>query len=136
MTHSLHDGTTALMLPEDLYWEDEWAWTPVAQTLTRSVTGAAILQIGTRTGGRPITLASRDRVSGWMRLGEVIQLQSWAARPGAVFTLRWRGQVWSVRFRPGTGDTEAAVIGEPVVYYSDPLPDDWVIPTLRLITVD
>jgi hypothetical protein len=46
----------ALVLPSGLVWSDEFAWTPVAQNMDRTLTGALVIEEATKTAGRPITL--------------------------------------------------------------------------------
>jgi hypothetical protein len=57
MTYSL--GGVAL--PYGLLWTDEQAWTPYVQAQEYSLTGALILQYGTKQAGRPITLSGTDQ---------------------------------------------------------------------------
>lgn len=45
-----------LTLPDDLIWIDEFDWTPVEQTQTYSITGALIIESGTKQAGRVMTL--------------------------------------------------------------------------------
>lgn len=46
----------ALVLPSGLVWSDEFAWTPVAQNIERTLTGALVIEEATKTAVRPITL--------------------------------------------------------------------------------
>ena len=46
-----------LTLPEDLIWIDEFDWTPIEQSQSYSITGALIIETGTKQAGRPITLS-------------------------------------------------------------------------------
>ncbi|QNM94898.1 hypothetical protein [Chitinimonas koreensis] len=75
----------SLTLP-DLVWLDEHDWRPVAQTETRSLSGALIVETGTMTGGRPITLAGADNYALTTR-SVVDQLRAMAAEPGRVLHL-------------------------------------------------
>lgn len=54
----------ALTLPHTLVWEDEFHWSPIAQTpLTdeyRGLTGAQIIHESERQGGQPITLIGQS----------------------------------------------------------------------------
>lgn len=45
-----------LTLPTDLIWVDEFDWSPIEQTQTYSITGALIIESGTKQAGRIITL--------------------------------------------------------------------------------
>lgn len=54
----------ALTLPPTLVWEDEFNWSPIAQTPLsdehRGLTGAQFIQESVRQGGRPITLIGQN----------------------------------------------------------------------------
>ena len=49
---------TSIVLPPDLVWSDEVAWSRVEKRETLSVTGTSIIQSGTKQAGRRITLES------------------------------------------------------------------------------
>ena len=46
----------AIALPEDLIWDDEYSWSPVKQSIEKSLTGALIIQEASQIKGRKITL--------------------------------------------------------------------------------
>lgn len=128
---SLTDGITAVELHPDLLWSDEFNWSPVQQTVTPTITGAMVVQVGTRTAGRPITLEPEDDDSAWMTRAVVEQLRNWAAAPGKELTLTLREQVLNVMFRLQDGGVEAA----PVIHYSDIGAEDYYRCTLRLMEI-
>ena len=103
MTTPLSHGATTVTLPGGLDWTDEFTWSPVEQTATPSVTGALIVQIGSRVSGRPITLDGRDSRA-WIKRAQCDQLNAWAALPGAEFSLFVRGQARTVLFLEFTAD--------------------------------
>lgn len=98
----LTDGTTAITLPDDLDWEDEFSWTPVSQSSEYSVSGALIVQHATRSAGRPITLVGGENRA-WVPLDVVSQLDAWSHIPGQALSLTLRGTPRSVIFRHGQG---------------------------------
>ena len=53
-THTL-DG---LALPAGMIWQDEFDWSPALSAQEYSLTGALVIDAGTRQAGRPITLAA------------------------------------------------------------------------------
>lgn len=132
MTITLTAGATTLALDPDLLWEDEFAWAATEQTVTRGLTGALIIQTAQRLAGRPITLRNEDERSGWMTRADMAQLQSWADTPGQRMTLSLRGNSHLVVFRHHDGGPFEA---RPLVHYADPQPADWVLATLRFVTV-
>jgi hypothetical protein len=130
-TITLSDGVVILELDRDLYWEDEFSWSATEQSMTRGLTGRPIIQIGTRAGGRPITLRPFDDQSAWMTRTDMAQLRIWADEPGQVLTLTLRGTAYQVLFRHQDGPHDA----QPVVFYADPAGTDWVLATLRFMTI-
>ena len=130
---TLSDGTNTIPLPYDLFWEDEH-WAAVEQTATRSVTGKLILQSMPRVAGRPITLVPPPGGNGgWMPLANQAQITDWLNTPGQLLTLTLQGTEYPVQFRHHDGQ---AYESEAVLWYVDMQPTDWVIPTLRFITVE
>jgi hypothetical protein len=56
-----------ITLPDGLVWTDRYDWTPIAQSMTVSITGTVIIQEAAQLTGRPITLEGAED-------------QSWATR--------------------------------------------------------
>lgn len=132
MSITLSDGTTTVDLHPDLYWVDEYAWQPVAQTVTTTLTGALIVQNGAMQAGRKITLSPADDASAWMRKSVVDQLRNWASVAGQSLTLTLRGVSRTVIFRHHDG---GAMEATPVVFFSDADSSDWFRVTLRFMEV-
>ena len=65
-------------LEDGFLWSDEFEWKPKEQTVERAISGAAIIQEGTKVGARPITLTP-DSNRGWAKLSDVRKLQEWSA---------------------------------------------------------
>lgn len=124
-----YDGTT-INLDADYYWPDE-NWLPIEQRSERTVTGALVVSVGARTGGRPITLEPENDNCGWLKYSDLTTLRSWASVPGREMTLTLRGVARTVIFRHQDGAIEAT----PVVHYSDVQADDWFRCTLRFLEV-
>lgn len=132
MTITLSDGTTTLELDQDLYWEDEFRWSATAQSVSTGLTGKPIVQVGLRQGGRPITLRPEDERSGWMTREAIAPLLAWADIPGLRMTLTLRGISYLVI---GGHHAGGMVDARPETHYADPAPTDWVLATLRFMTV-
>lgn len=130
MSITLTDGTDTVTLHPDLYWNDEANWHPVEQTVERTITGALIVSVAERIGGRPITLQPEDDSSAWMTREVVEQLRNWASVPGQELTLTLRGTARTVMFRHHDGD---AIEATPVVHYNDVVDGDWYRCTIRLM---
>lgn len=133
MSITLTVAGTSVELPDDLYWSDETAWHPVAQSADRSITGALIVSSQARTGGRPITLEPPvSELSAWMRRAVVEQLKAWADQPGLVMVMTLHGQPRSVVWRHQDGEVMRA---QPVQHWSDLQPDDAYTATLKFMEI-
>lgn len=134
MAITLQKGADTIVLPPDLLWSDEFAWSPVSQNTERSVTGALLIDVSTRQGGMPITLTGTERHA-WLLRPEVQALRAWLALPEQVFTLTINGQAFTVLFDHGTDEVSRAFVVAQLVDYSDPAPQDYYCSvTLRFIT--
>lgn len=135
MAITLARGLEVITLPPDLLWEDEFAWSPVSQSTERSITGALLVDVGTRQDGRPITLTGTERHA-WLQRTEVQALRVWLALPEQVFALSINGAVFDVLFDHGTDETSRAFVVAPLIDYSDPQSHHYYCSvTLRFITV-
>ena len=124
-THTL--GTIAI--PSGLIWVDEYNWVAPVRAHEYSITGALIVDVGTRQAGQPITLqGSNDH--GWMErnaLEELWQLANTATGPHEL-TLA-DGRTYTVCFA-----SEDPVSATPIVRAEIPAGDLPYIVTLRLVT--
>ena len=119
----LTHGAQVLALPEDLLWVDEMRWAALAQQTERSITGALIVDMAPRVGGRPITLQG-DTDSAWIDRATLMQLKAWAD-DGQPLQLNLRGQVFEVLFDHGGAEDTRALSMEPLVGFSDMRPGDY-----------
>lgn len=131
MAITLSNGTQTLALPDTLAWIDEFTWSPVIQATEHTVTGALVVDAGVRQAGRQITLEG-DADTVWATRALVAELQAWASVPGQTYVLTLRGQQRSVIFDHERGAISAT---EPVVFYTEPEPTDFVGLSLRFIEV-
>lgn len=132
---TISNGTTTLTLPADLLRRDEYAYSPVRQAATPTLTGAVWIDVSVASAGEPITLAGGregGNVFGTMTRAEFAALRALADVPGASYTLVWQGTPRTVVFRHN--DTPA-LDAEPVTDYSDPSDADDVIPTIKMMVI-
>jgi len=128
----LTDGVTSITLPDDLQWTDEFDYDTVEQAVERSVTGAQIIHIAVKTGGRPITLESGDRYA-WISRATVDALRALAATPDDDLTLTISvGRVLNCRFRRHDGP---AIEAKPVMHMAPAESTDRYLLTLRLMEI-
>lgn len=77
-----------LTLPKDLQWVDEFNWAQVEQTTEFSLTGALLIQEGSKLKGRNITLSGLDNMA-WITREQAETLLQMKNTPGLVITLRF-----------------------------------------------
>ena len=90
-------------LPDDIQWTDEFNGYGVGQTVTRTLTGAMVIDESAQTSGRRITLASNG--AAWVTQNVAAQIQALAATPldGTTLTRDWNGTNYSVVFDRSRG---------------------------------
>ena len=132
MATTLTYGGTTVALPTDLLWVDEYAWRPVEQRQTYTITGAQIVEAYAKQAGRAITLRGGANYAPVTR-SVLESLRAWAAVPGRVFSLVLRSEAArTVAFDQAAGAIEAT----PLIDYSDvDANDQYVSLVLRFIEV-
>jgi hypothetical protein len=114
-----------------LVWEDLHSWSPVVQKTSYTLTGALIVETGTKLKGRKVTLTGGDNY-GWSPRSVIEDLYTKAATAGLVMTLTYKGTVLSVMFDHEAG---AVNVGQ-AMGYSNPESTDWIrVNSLNFITV-
>jgi hypothetical protein len=125
----------ALLLPDDLLWSDEHAWTPAVSSVSYLITGALLVQSATRQAGRPITLVGPADMA-WVTRATLETLRSWAAvglsESSGRFALTLAdGRTFTVAFRHQDTPIEA----EPVLGIPARSDADFYRLTLRLMEI-
>jgi hypothetical protein len=125
----------AVLLPDDLLWTDEHAWSPAVASTSYLITGALLIQSATRQAGRPITLVGAPDMA-WVTRATVEQLRAWAAAPLGDTTGRFAlafadGRSFTVAFR----HAETAIEAEPVLGIPARTDDDFYRLTLRFLEI-
>jgi hypothetical protein len=119
-----------LTLPEDLIWIDEFDWTPIEQSQSYSITGALIIETGTKQAGRQITLVG-DTNSAMISRADLKILQSkLTATSPLVLTLN-DTRTFNVIFNHAKNPIEA----KPWIDYSTPDDADFYTLKISLIAV-
>lgn len=135
MTTTLAYGATTIALPVGLVRTDEYAYSPVRQTVTQTLDGVPWVDVSAAAAGEPITLAggrSGAAIWGDMTRAAYAALRIVANLPGQVFTLTFNGVAYTVIWRH---EEPPALDAKDLVDYADPGPDDLVIPTLKFTCV-
>ena len=131
MAITLAVGATSVTLLDDLLWTDQHTWSPVSQAVSTSITGAAIIDTGTKIKQRPITLTG-DLSHAWITYAIVSHLKTWAAIPDQQMSLSIHGTVFSVLFRHYE---PPAIDLVPVVDYASPDVTDFFYGQLKFMEV-
>jgi hypothetical protein len=131
---NLADGVD-LLLPNDLMWTDEHAWSPAIASTSYLITGALLIQSAVRQAGRPITLVGAPDMA-WVTRATVERLRAWAAIPVSTAAGRFAltfadGRAFTVAFR----HTEAAIESEPVLGIPARADTDFYRLTLRFLEI-
>ncbi|MBF0283587.1 MAG: hypothetical protein HQL51_03915 [Magnetococcales bacterium] len=85
-------------LPRQIQWIDRDAWSPVAQSVERTLDGGQAIFAAGLQAGRPITLEADAGVA-WITDEQRQAVLALAAQPGSVFQLAWGTEFYSVMFR-------------------------------------
>jgi hypothetical protein len=88
------------------YWRDEFNWSPIAQSVEPTVTGALVVEEHTRTAGRPVVLTGE-----WLTRAQVEALET-LRDAGGLVTLNWRGVDRSVYWSHNDTPVEAQLLFE------------------------
>lgn len=118
-----------ITLPGDLYWEDEFQWSPVIRTTGWGLSGAPITQVAVKQSGRPITLVAQNGVLGyvWLDRATLIALKALSEAPTWAGTLTFAdGRTFAVIFRedgltaesviPHAAESEPALAAQPYTF--------------------
>lgn len=123
----------AIFLPPDMYWVDEFSWSPVALKEAVSVTGATIVQSSKRTDGRRITLKSSQECA-WLTRANLVALKTLEETQTAFPLVLGDGTAFTVLFAGGEQgqsiETEALQPGK------EPADGDYFIAILRFMEVE
>ena len=125
------DTGETLALPADLQWQDEVDWNAVAQAAPqRTLSGALVIQQGTKLNGRPVTLAGDWA---WHRRSDLLRLREWGDVPELVMTLAHPdGRSFDVIFRLHEKQFAKA---EAVAFCAPETDDTPYLATINLMTV-
>lgn len=117
-------------LSRGMLWVDEFGWSAVQKSVERSISGAQIIDVATKVGGRSITLqGAQDQ--GWIPRATLLALQELARDPAGQFALMLAdGREFTVQFAP-----DAPIDAQPISRPELPKGTHPYVATLRLITV-
>lgn len=121
----------SITLPPDLYWQDEFGWTPVASSLEYSLAGSGLIQLGKKLTGRAVTLLGEDDCC-WTTRETVLALKELADQPGLQMEFNYHGRALTVMFAPGEPPFDAEALWQE---WPSENTDTWVITAIRLIEI-
>lgn len=102
-----------IALPEHLFWQDEFDYSPVAQAQERAITGALHVHEATKIKGRPITLVGGSEYGWGATRALVEQLYTKLAAVNTPMTLIYNGTTFTVLWNRD-GGSEQALSVEPL----------------------
>lgn len=120
----------AITLPGDLWWADEFDWSPLESSQEYAVTGALVVDAAPRLAGRPITLEADDDRA-WMRRDTLLQLRALTTPADRQMHLMHNGVSYTVVWRPGA----EAISARPLWPLANPAADLFYVVTLRLTEI-
>ena len=87
-----------ITLSNDMYLEPAHGWTGVAASVERSLGGNLIIWESALGGGESLDLICTENM-GWITYTTLIQIKAMASVVGATYTLVYRTETFTVRFR-------------------------------------
>ena len=120
-----------LSLSGSLRWVDKNSFSPVAQSVRRTLGGGLVVFARSLSAGRPVTLEATED-TGWLTAAMVDSLTAKAAVPGAVYAFTYHGESLNVVFRH---DESPALDMQPLQPKATVLAGDFFIGTIKLLTV-
>ena len=121
-------------LNSSLQWTDRYSWSPVAQSVVRTLQGGLVVYSVGLTEGRPVTLVASEE-TGWFTYSMVEDLIALASSPSASYTLDFWGEIYTVRFDHSSPPAFAFQPLTPKDVTALDQDTDYFIGTLKLFTV-
>jgi len=119
-------------IQKDFVWVDEFDFTPIEQSETRTLTGALVLETAVKQKGRPITIAEGDKPARVLR-SVVNTLDALLALNKVMDLTLQDGRTFRVRFKHNDGKP---IESKPHIYFDVMDDNDYYTLTLKLIEVD
>ena len=120
-----------ITLDPNMVWAERYAYSPVIQEVQTTLDGSPVIYIRTRSAGMPITLVALDD-QGWLTKAMADAVQISANTPGAQYELVIGAEHFNVVFRHHEAP---AVTLRPLITRAVPLPEDYFVGEIKLMTV-
>jgi hypothetical protein len=117
-------------LPADLIWTDEFDWSPVQQSASYTLSGALIVETGTKLKGRPITLSGSD-TSGWISRASLLALSAKLSTVSAMTLILNDSRIFNVTFR----NSDKPIDAKQIIDFNNPDNADMYSLTVRLLVI-
>ena len=128
------DGET-LNLPNDLFWEDEFSWSPTVSEHSYALDGTLIVEQATKRAGRPISLLAPPNMA-WVSRATLEKLHEWVSLKNTRFKLVFEYPADKREFDvifDHSGD--GALSGSPVKGFPAHDKGDWFVAGMKFIEV-
>lgn len=128
--HIVLDG---LDLPEGLIWANEFDWSPVKQTIKRSLTGANLIGSGIKVKGQRMQLSGNNQGydTCWIERAPLLILYAKLDDNVAMSVVLDDGRTFDVKF----DSTTIPIIAKAVNYFSNPDDSDRYVLSINLIII-
>ena len=123
-----------IALSNDLLWANEFDWAAVESTNTYTLTGALIIEQGTKQSGRPISLTA-DPEMAWVTRSTLDLLRAAAAIQGRKFRLTFEYPTDVRTFVVIFDTTSDPIKASPVKGFPGHKPGDWYRIELKFLEV-
>jgi hypothetical protein len=123
-----------ISLSNDMLWSNEFDWAPVASTNTYTLTGALIIEQGTKQAGRAITLTA-DPEMAWVTRATLELLRAAAAIQYRKFTLTLEYPTDTRAFTVIFDNTSGPVKATPAKGFPGHKAGDWFRIELKFLEV-
>lgn len=127
-------GTSIFQLPDELFWEDEFDFTPGSVSIEYSLTGALIVSSCVRAAGfsgRPITLTTPEQ-GGWMTRADLEALYATLSTTATLVLELHGARTFNVAWRHADTPISASLLFPGLAY---PTSSTWYTVTLRFLQV-
>lgn len=131
----INQDNEELLLPNDLWWSDEFEWSSVTAAHEYALDGTLIVEQAVKQAGRPITLKQPDSTMAWISRSTLQKLKQWADIQDARFTLKFEYEQDKRVFTVIFDNRSSPLSGSPVIGFPQHGSNDWFVSEIRLIEV-
>lgn len=126
---------TVVVLPDEMYWSDEFKWGAGVGKSQYTLTGDLVIQTSKRNAGRPITLEYPDENQAWVPRSTVETLLGFLNNPDRRYLLKLEYPTDTRQFAVVFRHWEGAIESSPVKGFAEHTNDAWFRLKLKMMEV-